>query len=84
MTKADHVINYGGDDMAIKDVPDATVRHMLGYGHHNPHRRVVVHLDGRQWPFTPDTCEVADEPNHTEWVLNNTTLVCTGCGLDGT
>jgi hypothetical protein len=82
--KSTHLVNYGGEDMPIKDVPDATVRHMLGYGHYNPHNRPVVQLEGRTYPFTPDTCEVVDEPGSTEWVLGNTTLICTGCGIDGT
>jgi hypothetical protein len=84
MTRGDDITEYNGVLIHIKNIPDAAVRHMLGYGHHNPYNRPVVQLEGRTWPFTPDTCEVADEPDHTEWIENGTTLVCTGCGLDGT
>jgi hypothetical protein len=84
MTKADHIINYNGEDIPVKDVPDPLTRHMLGYGHHNPYNRPVVAVEGRTYPFTPDTCELADEPNHTEWIKDGTILICIGCGIDGT
>lgn len=81
----DRMIIYNGDDTKVRDIPDPPVRQMMGYGHYNPHHREVVpDPDGNTWPYTPDTCEYGDEPGHTRWILNNSILVCTGCGLDGT
>lgn len=79
-------VSYNDEMINIEDIPSRQVRTMLGYGHFNPFNRPVVstEVQGTQWPFTPDTCEVSDDPHHTEWILNGTTLVCVGCGLDCT
>lgn len=80
-TKGTDFTEFNGQQMMIKDVPDADVRHMLGYGHHNPYNRRVGVGD---WEFTPETCEAADDNNAVKWVDGGNTLICTGCGLDCT
>lgn len=80
----DHIINYGGEDMAIKDVPDPIVRQMLGYGHINHTSRSVIAVEGRTWETTPDVCTYADMPWDWVWVDGVQYLVCPMCGLDGT
>jgi hypothetical protein len=83
--KGTDTVNYNGQEVMVKDIDDPGVRHLLGYGHDNPYNRPVVPFDYEiSWPFTPDTCEVADEPGHTKWTASGHALVCMGCGLDCT
>lgn len=83
-TKGTDLFEYNGVEMQVKDIPDAETRHMLGYGHHNPYNRQVVFDAGVKYPFTPDTCEVADDNNAVAWIKDQTVLICNGCGLDCT
>jgi hypothetical protein len=82
--RGDDIINYGGQDMALRDVPDKFVQNMLGYGHTNPHNRPVVVVEGRTWETTPDVCTYDDMPWDWVWVDGLQYLVCPKCGLDGT
>lgn len=56
---------------------------------HTPDRRYVypgrkvLELTGLEWPHAPEECPGTDEYG-TEWLLENTVLVCKGCGLDAT
>lgn len=72
---------------ALVDREDATwgdeVRYHTPY--HDfvyPGRRTLL-LKDRTWPHTPEEC-----PGHPEfenkWFIEDTVLVCMGCGLDGT
>ncbi|MFA7264929.1 MAG: hypothetical protein WC054_01340 [Candidatus Nanopelagicales bacterium] len=47
-----------------------------------PGRRVLV-MQGVTWPRTPEECPGADEFG-TQWLFEDTILVCRGCGLDST
>lgn len=57
--------------------------------YHTPDRefvypgRKVLQLTGLSWPHVPEEC-----PGHaeygTQWLLEDTVLVCRGCGLDST
>lgn len=72
-------VEYNGVTMRVQDVPDATFRQMLGYGHVFASSRPVVDGD---FPHTPDTC---DCDNHGgKWNADGTILYCEGCGLDCT
>lgn len=77
-------VTYNGEPLAIKDIPDIAVRRQLGLGHFpEPGRGVVQNQTGEPWRYTPDDCPRADEWKWT-WINNATSLVCPGCGTDGT
>jgi len=80
MIDPDEIVEFNGQSMAIKDVPDKHIRAMLGYGHGYTGRPVV---EG-EWAYTPDTCLLTGPTEGTKWINDNQTLVCTGCGLDVT
>lgn len=80
-TDPDQLVEVNGVTMAIKDIPDPSLRHLLGLGHF-PNGRPRIAGD---WPYTPETCIYTDDSdNRNEWIENGTVLVCTGCGSDGT
>lgn len=77
------IVLYDGVPFAIEDLPSAGLRAMHGYGHTNPFDRdVVTRTDGKSWPYTPNTCLLADNPKGV-WV-DPEHLACPGCGRDGT
>lgn len=94
----DQLVDFNGETMAIKDIPDPVIRTMLGYGHANDDKRSVVVVEGRTWESTPDVCTFGDGP--WEWARGiiiypandqgtivgevDEYLVCPKCGLDGT
>lgn len=95
MVDGDELTTFNGQMMKIRDVPDAFVRHMLGFGHSfKPGRDAVrVKPDG-PWPYEPDVCPRADEQTGV-WLNKECEpagpdledgeyLVCPGCGLDCT
>jgi hypothetical protein len=71
----------------LREHPDASWGDDAAY--HTPQRdyvypgRKVLVLRGRDWAHTPEECP-GDEEFSTEWVLDDTILVCRGCGLDST
>lgn len=73
-------VEYNGVWMAIQDVPNPTIRQLLGLGHPRDNRPIVP----GNWPYTPETCIYTDMVEGNEWIDGGKTLVCTGCGLDGT
>lgn len=79
-TNPDELVDYNGVLMSIKDVPDPAIRHLMGPGHFRDGRPVVP----GDWPYTPETCIYTDPREGTKWINGGQTLVCTGCGLDGT
>lgn len=82
MRPQDRKVGYNGVETRVGDLPSATTRAEFGYGHFPAHiidRGVAPGV----WPFTPDTCELADDP-YGIWVENDTILACQGCGLDCT
>jgi hypothetical protein len=92
----DQIVDFNGEPMAIKDIPDPVIRTMLGYGHVGHNRRPVITVEGRTWESTPDVCTFGDGP--WEWITEDGQpgdtkswpergiqyLVCPKCGLDGT
>lgn len=81
MNIGDKIVSIDGEDIAIKNITDKTLRSMFGYGHYPPaikHRSVYT---GKTFPHSPDTCPYDDYKG--EWVTPSL-LVCTGCGLDCT
>ena len=76
---------FGTVEYAHHHAPDdlglATAEQLANAGGIAPGRR-VLHLPGRTWAATPDTC--TDFSEHGEWVLGGMLLVCPGCGLDCT
>jgi len=72
------VIEVDGVPTRLGDIP-YPLRSMFGYGHIRERGRQVAPGD---WPFTPETCERADDGQGV-W-LTPQLLVCPGCGLDGT
>lgn len=84
MIDPDEIVTFNGEQIAIKDIPLASDRHLFGFGHYSvPGREVITSEDGTPWPYEPDTCPRADETQWT-WIHNGTYLVCPGCGTDGT
>ena len=78
------VVTYNFEPMSIKDIPSVSARAMLGYGHLVfPGDSVIPHPSGEPWPYTPETCLRTDEKRWT-WINDGQSLVCPGCGLDGT
>lgn len=75
------IVNVNGQDMPIRDVP-YPLRTMFGYGHHPVYKSENRQVSPGDWPYTPDTCQRADEGEGI-W-LNPSRLVCPGCGLDCT
>lgn len=88
----DEEIEYNGVTMKVKDIPDASMRVMLGYGHTSRPKPFVIAVEGRTWETTPDVCTYG--PRDWEWVTGAGPdhgygvvaeyLVCPKCGLDGT
>ena len=78
-----NTINYNVVEMSVSDVPDAVTRALLGHGHFpgDIARRTVVSPPRVMWPHTPETCQTDD---HAGVWLDQTVMVCTGCGLDCT
>lgn len=82
----DEVVEYNFERMAIKDIPSAQTRAMLGYGHlPEPGRDVIANPNGEPWAYRPENCLRADETRWT-WITvgGEEFLVCPGCGVDGT
>lgn len=82
----DEVVEYNFERMAIKDIPSAQARTMLGYGHPPvPGRDVIANPNGEPWTYEPKNCLRADETRWT-WITvgDKEFLVCPGCGVDGT
>jgi hypothetical protein len=48
-----------------------------------PGRRVLVIPGFPSWPYTPEDCPGTQEYG-TRWLLDDSVLVCMGCGLDST
>ena len=80
----DEVVELDGVPTAIRDLP-REIAVMFGYGH--------PHLPGEEWrhqahsgdyPYTTDTCLLADEPGTNTWLDNGEFLACNGCGFNGT
>lgn len=77
------ILRSDGEEIRIEDLPTAEMRAMMGYGHFQPfHRPVIERTDGKQWPYTPNMCLLANNPKGV-WV-DPEHLACPGCGLDGT
>jgi hypothetical protein len=76
----DEQVEYNGVLMAIKDVPNLAVRQLLGVGHYRDGRPLVP----GNWPFTPETCIYTEPGDAFVWINDGETLVCPGCGVDGT
>lgn len=84
MINPNEIIEYNAERMALKDIPDAAVRHSLGLGHFPvPGRGVLPNPSGEPWPYTPEMCLRTDETRWT-WIDGGRYLVCPGCGVDGT
>lgn len=84
----DEEIYYEGERMKIKDILSPSYRALFGYGH-NPwdiEAGTIHALDnkGKPFPYTPQTCLVAGNPFHWQWINGGQNLVCPGCGIDGT
>jgi hypothetical protein len=82
MIDPERTIEFDGKEMAIKDVPDAYTREMLGYGHSS------FDVQNRtRWPeigeYEPGKCLRADELKGI-WINKGENLACPGCGLDFT
>ncbi|MGN2642328.1 hypothetical protein ACTD5D_40395 [Nocardia takedensis] len=52
-----------------------------GFMYVAPGRR-VMRIPGTEWQATPEKCTAG--PFATTWHLNDTVLLCNGCGLDCT
>lgn len=75
------LVNYNGVPTKIEDLPTAELRAMAGYGHFHPfHREVIQRTDGKQWPYTPNMCLLAN--NQTGVWVDPAHLACPGCGMD--
>lgn len=82
---ADTIVEVDGQPMRIRDIPDAFLRAMLGCGHfpYDLARRSIIHVNGRNWPYAPEVCRVANYDSRGEWITPEV-LVCPGCGMDFT
>jgi hypothetical protein len=82
---ADNIVELNGVAMRICDVPDAGLRALWGYGHfpYDLANRQVMQVEGRTWPYTPDTCRADNYGTQGEWITPEV-LVCPGCGMDFT
>lgn len=86
-TDPNSTVVYCGKEMRVADVPDREIRAMLGIGHVGYGERQVVTSDDNHtitWPYTVENCVYGGDPFANEWINNGRTLVCIGCGLDGT
>jgi hypothetical protein len=45
--------------------------------------RKILELTGHEWPHSPEECPGQAEYG-TQWLMEDTILVCKGCGLDST
>lgn len=79
------LVEYEGETMRIMNLPTQELRAMMGFGHtsydmrtRNIHKRP----DGKEWPWRPENCRVAD--GHRGVWINESTLTCPGCGMDFT
>lgn len=79
----DIIVNFNGDVMFARNIPDSYLRKSIGIGHFNPYDRPVVKLPEGDWPYSPEYCELADFP-FGHWDREGTVLICAGCGLDCT
>lgn len=76
-------VALNGVEVAIEDLPTASLRASMGYGHIGPFQRPVIErTDGKQWLYTPNMCLIADNMRGV-WV-DPEHLACPGCGLDVT
>jgi hypothetical protein len=73
-------VEINGTMTMIKDIDDPELQHLFGLGHFRDNRPIVQ----GDWPYTPETCVFTDPEEGDMWIDDGRTLVCTGCGLDGT
>lgn len=81
----DMVISYNNEPMTIREVPDPSIRALLGFGHVPVDiraREKFSRPDAKPWAYTPESCLIASEITGV-WI-DADHLCCPGCGLDYT
>lgn len=90
----EQLVNYNGQEMKLKNVPDREARFVWGLGHDGvhfsrlkPEARIPpssMEPPLEKWPYEIEWCPFNAPEDNFVWIQNGQILVCPGCGLDGT
>jgi hypothetical protein len=83
MVNLDEIVEINGEPMRIGDVPFPDSLLWFGHPSLTPGEEWRTVQPGN-WPYTPQTCLVANEGTSNTWNADGTILACNGCGLDVT